>query len=193
MSFTHEDMLTHMTALRNFAWRLCKNRADLEDLVQTTYQKALEKKASYTVELNLRAWLYSILYHSFIDEMRKFRRVSSVEVLGEGEEEFIEPAQEHVLELLEVQAALEKMTPHHREIILMARVYGYSEMEISALLTVSRGTVKSRLHRAEAMLRHYQQGGLPPRRGGLSRDPRSFVAALPKRPRRKSSRRTHGK
>jgi RNA polymerase sigma-70 factor (ECF subfamily) len=54
---------------------------------------------------------------------------------------------------LDVMAVLEKMTPAHREILVLREIRGLSYEEIAEVLSVPRGTVESRLSRARTEFR----------------------------------------
>jgi RNA polymerase sigma-70 factor, ECF subfamily len=56
------------------AFRMSRNHADAEDLVQETMLKAYANFASFRLDTNLRAWLFRILINSYVSGYRKKRR-----------------------------------------------------------------------------------------------------------------------
>ena len=64
----------HENALITFALRLSGSRSDASDLVQDTLERALRSFDSFTPGTNGRAWLFTILRHTFIDRCRRRRR-----------------------------------------------------------------------------------------------------------------------
>src|SRR5574337_806976 len=69
----------HATALYRFAYRLARNRADAEDLVQDVLTKLYPRTDEMARVRDLKPWLLRVVYHQFVDELRRRRR-SAVEV-----------------------------------------------------------------------------------------------------------------
>ena len=61
-------------ALRAYALKLSQNSDDAKDLVQETYMKAIIHSSKYTSGTNLKGWLFTIMYNSFISIYRKNKR-----------------------------------------------------------------------------------------------------------------------
>ena len=147
--------------LYNFAHWLAQNREEAEDLVQETYVKALRGFGSFQQGTNFRAWMYRILRNTFLTSRTGAKAALTIPL--EDEEGPIVAATtdastpEAILidrnhqELL--QAALEELPLHQREIVLLCEVEEMSYQEIADTLSVPIGTVMSRLSRARAALR----------------------------------------
>jgi RNA polymerase sigma-70 factor (ECF subfamily) len=70
VEFNHQ--LTSLEdALERFAMSLTMNREDARDLVQETYLKALTYREKFMNETNLKAWVYTIMKNSFINNYRR--------------------------------------------------------------------------------------------------------------------------
>jgi RNA polymerase sigma-70 factor (ECF subfamily) len=69
-----EELVEQVRALRARAFRLCRNEADAEDLVQNTVERALRFGHSYEPGTNLRAWLYRIATTVFLSGKRRSSR-----------------------------------------------------------------------------------------------------------------------
>jgi RNA polymerase sigma-70 factor (ECF subfamily) len=69
-----EAVRAHMPALRALALRLCRSAADADDLVQDTFERALQHFDQLAPDSNLRSWLLSVLHHRFIDLCRRRAR-----------------------------------------------------------------------------------------------------------------------
>ena len=147
--------------LYNFAHWLAQNREEAEDLVQETYVKALRGFDSFQQGTNFRAWMYRILRNTFLTS-RTGAKASMTIPLEVEEGPVVEATTdastpEAILidrnhqELL--QAALEELPLHQREIVLLCEVEEMSYQEIADTLSVPIGTVMSRLSRARAALR----------------------------------------
>ena len=71
------EVLEHLDGLYTFALKLARVPADAEDLVSETTVRAFDRWEQYTLGTNARAWLFTILYHVFVNR----RRTESREVL----------------------------------------------------------------------------------------------------------------
>ena len=73
-SFRARSAYHSSNALYSFALRLTRARADAEDLVSDTIVRAFDRWEQYTLGTNIRAWLFTILYHNFVNQRRFERR-----------------------------------------------------------------------------------------------------------------------
>src|SRR5687767_15216584 len=65
------EALAHLDALYSFAVKLARARDDAEDLVSDTLLRAFERWEQYRLGTNIRAWLFTILYHVFVSRKRR--------------------------------------------------------------------------------------------------------------------------
>lgn len=155
------EALVHLRALYRTAYRMTRNAADAEDLVQETCLRAYRAFDSYTPGTNIRAWLYTILYRVRTDAFRKAgRSPQTVELADEGPavpppQDALAGGQEHLERAL---AALPE--PFHTAVVLRD-LEELSYDEIAQVLRVPIGTVMSRIHRGRAQLRAALTGGKP--------------------------------
>ena len=157
--------------LYNFAHWLTQNREEAEDLVQESYAKALKGFSSYQPGTNFRAWIYRILRNTFLTSRTGLKSGSTVPLDAEEdgvelavetetpESIFLERSNAHQL-----QAAIEDLPVHFREVLLLCEVEEMSYQELAETLSIPVGTVMSRLARARKMLRTR----LAPQQRGLS-------------------------
>ena len=147
------EALPHMRQLYATAYRLTRNAADAEDLVQETYLRALRAFDGYTPDTNIRGWLFTILYRARTDSLRKIcRSPRLVELIDDG------PAVAPSQELLaggqeEVNRALGDLPEAFRVAVILRDVQDFSYDEIAQILGIPIGTVMSRIHRGRALLR----------------------------------------
>src|SRR5688500_20306288 len=66
-----QEALAHLDALYSFAVKLARARDDAEDLVSDTLLRAFERWEQYRLGTNIRAWLFTILYHVFVSRKRR--------------------------------------------------------------------------------------------------------------------------
>ena len=159
------EALPLLPGLYSSAYRLTRNQADAEDLVQETFLRAFRSFHQFQPGTNLKAWLYRILTNTFINRYRKSQRepqtVSGDEVEDwylysrMSEEGFERSAEAEVIESLpdeDVQEALSALPEQFRIAVLLADVEGFSYREIAEITDVPIGTVMSRLHRGRKAL-----------------------------------------
>lgn len=160
-----EEFLPHIDALYNFAYHLTYSEADSNDLVQETFLKAFRFIDSYIVGTNAKAWLFKILKNAFINEYRRkskrpnkvdFEEISSYhdsddKNYGGGLDLREEIFQDMIGD--EVMGALNTLPVDFRTVILLCDIEGFTYEEMSKIINIPIGTVRSRLHRARNMLK----------------------------------------
>ena len=164
--FFEKDLLTHIDALHNFAVYLTHDPQSADDLVQETYYKAFKHIDYFQDGTNSKAWLFKILKNNFINEYRKksrgAKRVDIEDVLREvdSDEGFEIPDSiefnPEVAGLIlgdEVTKALNSLPLDYRSLIVLCDLEDFSYEEISKILEIPIGTVRSRLHRARATMK----------------------------------------
>ncbi len=159
------EMLPHMTAVYNFAFTMTHNMDDAKDLVQDTYMKAYRFFDRFAKGTNARAWLFSILKNSYINQYRRTTKEPD-KVDFDNIKEFYNTVkspstddndlQTRMLDNLfddEVELALRRLPEDFRTVIILSDIEGYNYEEIADFVQIPIGTVRSRLHRARRMLR----------------------------------------
>ncbi|MDZ7268785.1 MAG: sigma-70 family RNA polymerase sigma factor [candidate division KSB1 bacterium] len=158
-----------MNALYNLALRLMRHRFDAEDLVQETCLRAFRSFDQFAAGSNFKAWIFRILTNVFINEYRRKKRVppqvdfeknlhSVPSVDDEGPDPFATARDEQRYADLfgdEVSAALQKLSPEFRMVVLLCDLEEFSYKEIAGILGVPIGTVMSRLSRARRQLQQH--------------------------------------
>jgi RNA polymerase sigma-70 factor (ECF subfamily) len=159
------EALPLLNGMYSAAFRLTRNAADAEDLIQETFLRAYRGFHQFQEGTNLKAWLYRILMNTFINSYRKKQRepqtISDEEVedwylYSKMAERGAEPSAEaSVIESLpdeDVQEAISSLPEQFRIAVLLADVEGFSYKEIADITGVPIGTVMSRLHRGRRAL-----------------------------------------
>jgi RNA polymerase sigma-70 factor (ECF subfamily) len=145
------DALAYADSLHNLARYLAGDSA--EDLVQETYTRAFAASHRFARGTNLKAFLFRILRNAFIDQAR---RKGHEPEPPEPEPDLLRDDAE--LELLrsvvgrDIEEALLRLSPDSRTAILLD-LEGLTEAEMAEVMGCAKGTVKSRLSRARALLR----------------------------------------
>jgi RNA polymerase sigma-70 factor (ECF subfamily) len=156
--FEHEA-LAQLDALYSFALKLARARDDAEDLVSDTILRALERWEQYQLGTNIRAWLFTILYHIFVSRRRRID-AREVPALDDGDGQVHEPVGEADPEGRfydsfvdeEITRAIDALPAEYRSAVVLSDVQGLRYAEIAEILHVPEGTVKSRLFRGRRIL-----------------------------------------
>lgn len=160
-----EELLPQIDALYTFAYHLTYNEEDANDLVQETYLKAHRFIDSYQAGTNAKAWLFRILKNAFINQYRKKSKrpmeVDYEEVVNFHDEEdsnyssYLDLREEMFQGMMgdEVTTAINSLPVDFRVIILLCDIEGFTYEEISKIVNIPLGTVRSRLHRARNTLK----------------------------------------
>lgn len=146
------QMVAIIPSLRAFARGLCGNRELADDLAQDAMMRAWGAQDSFTPGTNFRAWIFMILRNQFYTTMRKNSRMTSWDPEA-AERLLVEAApQQHHIHMSDVEAALQKLSPEQREILLIVGAGGASYEEAAEITGCAIGTVKSRLARGRVAL-----------------------------------------
>jgi RNA polymerase sigma-70 factor (ECF subfamily) len=155
-----KEALAQLEALYSFALKLTKARDDAEDLVSDTMLRAFQRWEQYRLGTNIRAWLFTILYHVFVSRKRRVdaREVQAPEdedgwalldAVGQADPEgaFYDSFLDE-----EITRSIAKLPDEYRAAVVMSDLHGMRYAEIAQILKVPEGTVKSRLFRGRRLL-----------------------------------------
>jgi len=151
--FAQSALVAEIARLQRFSLRLTRNKADADDLVQATCLRALENSHLFKDDTNLFAWTSKIMFNLFLTNYRrrtKFESRYDPELRLENAS--VQPMQDIGMELADVKRAMTKLSPEHREILALVCARGLGYEEVSEMLQLPLGTIRSRLSRARAQL-----------------------------------------
>ncbi len=156
--------------LYNYAFYLTKDEDDANDLVQDTFIKAFRFMDNFQDGTNEKAWLFKIMKNGFINDYRRKTNkpvhfsFDTIYEQGDSEDsdDLNEIADNDYIQTTdaykgligdEVTRALESLQSDYRQIILLADIEEFSYEELSEILEIPIGTVRSRLFRARNLLK----------------------------------------
>ena len=151
--FKEEALVKEMENLRKFALRLTRNASDAEDLVQATLLRALEKKDYFQDGTNLFSWTSKIMFNLFASQYRHKKKFDTqYDPTPYIEQASIGPSQEVTTDLAKVRETMKLLSKEHREMLILVCIRGMRYEEVSEMLQIPVGTVRSRLSRARKQL-----------------------------------------
>lgn len=144
-----------------YACRLMREEAVAADMVQTTFCKLFENRATLEVHASIQAYLYKSVYNHCVNEIK--RRRMEVSYMDEELADFYfkeilqTPEAEIVLRNEEIRRAVEEAVGHLpercREIFVLSKMQEMSNKEIAEQLGISVKTVEAQMTKALSYLR----------------------------------------
>ena len=148
----------HSARVYRLAYRLTGNRPDAEDLTQDVFVRVFRSLHRFQPG-TFEGWLHRITTNLFLDGARRRQKIR-FDGLADGSAERLPSALPEPSEQLadadldhDVAAALAALPPEFRDAVVLCDIEGLSYEEISVVLDVKIGTVRSRIHRGRAQLR----------------------------------------
>lgn len=164
---TSVDFTTHIQlaagSLRPVAMNLTRNADDAKDLVQETLLKALTNRDKFNAGTNLKAWLYTIMRNTFINNYNKITKRSS-NIDSSEYLQYLNTDQNYItynqgtaaFMMSDITAAIAQLNEEHRTPFMLYYT-GFKYLEIAEKLAIPIGTVKNRIHIARKELKKMLQ------------------------------------
>lgn len=157
----------HRTRIFAMIRNMTRNEADAWDISQDVFVKAWHALPRFEAKARFSTWLYRIAHNAVYDWSRK-RKIESIGELNDEifERNRIDPAATTAPSAAEapdaalgygelrakIEQALAKLSPDHREVVLLKDVQGLAYKEIAEVMDCTLGTVMSRLFYARQKL-----------------------------------------
>lgn len=137
-------LIPHMRA---FARSLCGDATAADDLAQEAVAKAWAARESFAMGTNMKAWLFMILRNQFYSEKRRSWRSSHLDPEIAANTLVAADDPSVAVELDEVRRAIAMLPEEQREALILIGAAGLSYEEVSEIMGVAIGTIKSRVSR----------------------------------------------
>ena len=159
-----KEMVPYMDMLYNYAFYLSNDREQAKDLLQETFLKAYRFSDKFESGTNAKAWLYRIMKNTYINEYRRTHRlpeivefneqISSYQMTGRdgGADNDLRAMLDTQMFDDDINGALSALPEKFKSIIVLRDIEELPYEEIAEVLEIPIGTVRSRLHRARALL-----------------------------------------
>ena len=154
MSDLHCRIEQEIPRLRRYARGLTRASDRADDLVQDTLLRALTKLHLWQPGTDLRAWLFTIMHHQYVNTVRReAREAASVDIehIASTLTATSDPTARR--QLVELDRALGRLSVDQREVLLLVGLEGMDYESVGQILDVPVGTVRSRLSRGRERLR----------------------------------------
>lgn len=143
----------HQNALLNFFARMGAS-SDCEDLVQETFVRLFRYRRQYRPAARFTTFLYHLARHVWADRGRKIVRLERLASEFQTEVEIgSQRPPDRPRETVDLEAALDRLSPKLREVIVLNIYQGLRYQEVADVLEIPLGTVKSRINLALAALK----------------------------------------
>jgi RNA polymerase sigma factor (sigma-70 family) len=152
------NIFSHKDSLFSFAFSFTKDTDDANDLFQETMLKAINYSSQFKEGTNLKAWLYTIMRNTFINNYRKSSKTDRIMTVTDdltSDKLFLSASMnssEGKFVMDDIYKALEKLQPEYY-IPFIKYFEGYKYHEIADDLKIPIGTVKTRIHVARQILK----------------------------------------
>ncbi|PZR71621.1 MAG: RNA polymerase subunit sigma-24 [Chthoniobacterales bacterium] len=154
--------------LYGLVYNMTSNHEDTNDLLQDVFSKAYKSINGFRGKSSFYTWIHSIAVNMTLNFLKKRGRrfhlsLDDMDASVQNDKEFLEltatssPVREADLAELQgrLNEAMMKLSDEHRAVVTMFHIQGMPHAEISKILRVSEGTVRSRLFYANRQLQNY--------------------------------------
>ena len=162
-------MIKHQKKMFNIAFRMVNNYEDASEIVQDAFFSAYKGIQSFEKRSSLSTWLCAIIMNTSRNRLQQIKSAARHEQFSLDDHASTEnnsmrfelasdcPSAEEQLEKKEmqkrVQSCIETLETEFKEVLILRDLQGFSYDEISDMLSIAQGTVKSRLFRAREYMK----------------------------------------
>jgi RNA polymerase sigma-70 factor (ECF subfamily) len=145
-----EIFLDYNDYIFKYIYGMVQNRAEAEDLLQDTFIKVM--KAETKDIKNWKSYLLTVARNTVYDHWRKRKNRLSLDLFN------LRAKDKNIDLQLDIEKGIKNLSPKLKEVIILREINQLEYQEISELLGIEKGTVKSRLSRARDELKNFLEG-----------------------------------
>ena len=158
------DQIVHRykDPLTNFVYHFLGDRIDAEDVIQETFIRLYKKKHLYRNVAKFSTWIYTIAGNLAKTELRRRRRrrILSLSQIGFDDKDYEIPGDMQTPEQIVdgdmketiIKKEIDALPVKFKEVVILRDIQEFSYEEISQMLNIPIGTVKSRVNRGRLRL-----------------------------------------
>ena len=147
-----ENIKSIQLDLKRYALYLTGNKYLVDDLVQDTNLKLLEKSMHYQEDKNFKSWAFTIMHNIFVDRKRKELKLP-LSFNGNCDMNYNDPQDEKNKIKRIVKQAVKKLPKENERRIMLMRMYSFGEEEIANFLGVNYNAIRIQIHRIRPTLK----------------------------------------
>ena len=164
----YEELINlYQQPIYNLVYRLLPDPGDASDVVQEVFLKVFRNIGNFRAQSSLKTWVYRIALNEAHNKRRWFGRHKRHEIDLDREDDHSRSLQDSLSDTASspfdlmlgaetqerIEEALQKLSPNFREAVVLRDIEELSYDEISEILNINMGTVKSRILRGREALR----------------------------------------
>jgi len=154
MTEIEQRIVAYIPRLRRYAQALIKGHSSMiEDLVQDSLERALDRSHQFQEGTDLRAWLFTIMHNIYANQVRRISNGPDFVELPEIMDNSVADTSTSRLELSDLDQAISKLPLEQRKILLLVTLEGLPYQQVADTLGIPVGTVMSKLSRTRQHLR----------------------------------------
>src|SRR3990170_5170581 len=140
----------YSTELYRYAYWLCRERFQAEDLVQETFTRAWQGWSGLRDDRAAKSWLYTILRneHARLHERKQLAIDPDQEL-----DELMDNSGANAFDAFEMRDMLAALPETYREPLMLQVIGGFGCAEIASMIGITEGAVMTRLTRARQAVR----------------------------------------
>jgi len=164
----NEEAYTYLTdqyyhLLCVFANSLVRNNFQSEDIVQNVFLNIWTKRASLDESINIKSFLLRSVKNEFIDQYRKNQSTLALEKIYIDALDFViykeeDESTERLVRILKLE--IQKLPPKCKEIFILSKQEGLTNIEISEYLKINIKTVEAQITKAFSKIREKIDGNI---------------------------------
>jgi RNA polymerase sigma-70 factor (ECF subfamily) len=139
----------HQSKVRNWLRQLTRDPARADDLAQETFIRAWQRLRTFQGRGKFVSWVMKIAFNCFLQARRKPDYGPALELPERASDDVVVP----FLESPDVEKMLAMLAPDERHVMILCYAHGMSHGDVSDVLDLPLGTVKSHAQRAKAKIR----------------------------------------
>ncbi|KAB2880246.1 RNA polymerase sigma factor [bacterium] len=136
---------THAKPLWSYVYRLTKDEALTDDIIQESFIRFLNRELSFLTESQKKSYVYQTATNIFKDHWRKNKRMISWEDTGDT----LESETVNTADKVDFERAFDQLPPQYQSLLWLAYAEDYRHEEIADILKIKTHSVKVLLFRAK--------------------------------------------
>ncbi|MFS0654256.1 RNA polymerase sigma factor [Bacillus sp. 179-C3.3 HS] len=148
----------HYQEITKFLYRRTGNLETAKDLSQDVFMKALHGLSSFKGHSSIKTWLYTIAYHTFVNDYRRKvkRSFTEIEDFDLMEQQVFITPEDHIEKQADIQRLwnnINQLKESYRDVLILRDIQELSYEEVAEILNWTLSKVKTTLHRARLELK----------------------------------------